>query len=159
MRSIRDEGDAVEAAAPLDLLLTQAALGPTRRFLPGASGVRFLGALARRPERVATRLGGLAGELGRIVVGASEVAPSSRDRRFSDPAWTQNPLLRRIVQAHLAAGETVDGLVQDVPMEGRDAEKVRFVATNVVEAVARCGSPHWYWPETTIRSSRWSMPG
>jgi polyhydroxyalkanoate synthase subunit PhaC len=142
MPQVKDDGsEAVEAAAPLDLLLTQAALGPARRFLPGASGVRFLGALARRPERVATRLGGLAGELGRVVVGASEVAPSSRDRRFADPAWTQNPVLRRIVQAYLAAGETVEGLVQDVPMDWRDAEKVKFVAANVVEAIAPSNNP------------------
>jgi polyhydroxyalkanoate synthase subunit PhaC len=142
MPQVKDErNEAVEAAAPLDLLLTQAALGPARRFLPDASGLRFLGALARRPERVATRLGGLAGELGRIAVGASEVAPSSRDRRFADPAWTQNPVLRRIVQAYLAAGETVEGLVQDVPMEWRDAEKVKFVAANVVEAISPSNNP------------------
>jgi polyhydroxyalkanoate synthase len=142
MAQVKDErSEAGEVAAPLDLLLTQAALGPARRFLPGASGLRFLGALARRPERVGTRLGALAGELGRIVVGASEVAPSSRDRRFADPAWTQNPVLRRIVQAYLAAGETVEGLVQDVPMEWKDAEKVKFVATNVVEALSPSNNP------------------
>ena len=63
-------GEQVEAAGPLDLLLTQAALGPARRFLPGRSGLRFAGALARRPDRLATRLGGLAGELARVAVGA-----------------------------------------------------------------------------------------
>jgi polyhydroxyalkanoate synthase subunit PhaC len=142
MPQSKDDGsEAVEAAAPLDLLLTQAALGPARRLLPGASGLRFLGALARRPERVATRLAGLAGELGRIVVGASEAAPSSRDRRFTDPAWTQNPVLRRIVQAYLATGVTVEGLVQDVPMQWRDAEKVQFVATNLVEAISPSNNP------------------
>ena len=101
---MENNGEQVEAAGPLDLLLTQAALGPARRFLPGGSGLRFAGALARRPERLATRLGGLAGELARIAVGASEVAPSTRDRRFADPAWTQNPVLRRLVQAYLAVG-------------------------------------------------------
>ena len=142
-------GEQVEAAAPpdlpltspLDQLLTQAALGPARRFLPGGSGLRFAGALARRPERLATRLGGLAGELARITVGASEVAPSTRDRRFADPAWTQNPVLRRLVQAYLAVGGTVEGLVEDVPLEWKDAERVRFVASNLVEATAPSNNP------------------
>jgi polyhydroxyalkanoate synthase len=141
MRPAENPGEAGEVSAPLDLLLTQAALGPARRFLPGMSGVRFLGALARRPDRVATRLGSLAGELARIAVGASDVAPSTRDKRFADPAWTQNPVLRRVVQAYLAAGETVEGLVQDVPLEWRDAERVRFVASNVVEAVSPSNNP------------------
>jgi polyhydroxyalkanoate synthase len=136
------EGDAVQsAAAPLDLLLTQAALGPARRLLPGVSGLRFVGALGRRPQRVATRVAGLAGELARIAVGASDVAPSSRDKRFTDPAWTQNPLLRRIVQAYLATGEAVEGLVQDVPLEWRDAERVKFVAANLVEAASPSNNP------------------
>jgi len=141
MNPAQDGGQAAEASAPLDLLLTQAALGPVKRFLPGVSGLRFLGAVARRPERLATRLGTLGGELGRIAVGSSDVAPSSRDKRFADPAWTQNPVLRRVVQAYLAAGETVEGLVQDVPLEWRDAERVRFVASNLVEAAAPSNNP------------------
>jgi polyhydroxyalkanoate synthase subunit PhaC len=141
MRPAEDQGEAREAAAPLDLLLTQAALGPARRFLPGMSGVRFVGALARRPERVATRLATLTGELARIAVGASDVAPSTRDKRFADPAWTQNPVLRRLVQAYLTAGETVEGLVQDVPLSWRDAERVTFVASNVVEAASPSNNP------------------
>jgi len=36
-------------AAPLDLLLTDAALGPLRRFNPGGAGLRLAAALAARP--------------------------------------------------------------------------------------------------------------
>ncbi len=73
--------------------------------------MRLAGALARRPRPVVGRAGALAGELARIAVGTSDVAPSSRDRRFTDPAWTQNPVLRRVVQAYLATADTVEGLV------------------------------------------------
>ena len=134
-------GERVEAAGPLDLLLTQAALGPARRFLPGGAGMRFAGALARRPDRLATRLGGLAGELARVAVGASEVAPSTSDRRFADPAWAQNPFLRRLSQAYLAVGTTVEGLVEDAPLEWKDAERVKFVTSNLVEAAAPSNNP------------------
>jgi polyhydroxyalkanoate synthase len=130
-----------EVAAALDMLLTQAALGPTRRFFPGRSTVRFVGALARRPRRVDSRAASLAAELGRIAVGTSDVAPSSRDRRFTDPAWTQNPLLRRVVQAYLATGTTFEGLVQDVPMDWKDAERITFAASNLVNAAAPSNNP------------------
>jgi len=100
-----------EQAAPLDALLVDAALGPLRRFAPNASTVRFAARLARRPFTVGRRAGGLAAEFGRIAVGTSAVAPAKRDRRFADPAWMQNPLLHRVVQAYLAAGRTADELV------------------------------------------------
>ncbi len=137
----RDGGEATEAAAPLDLLLTQAALGPARRLLPGAAGPRFAAGLARRPRQVASRTTALAAELARVAVGGSEVAPSTRDRRFADPAWTSNPLLRRVVQAYLAASGTVEGLVRDVPLEWKDAERIRFVASNIVEALSPSNNP------------------
>ena len=86
-----DPGTTGDVAAPLDLLLTTRALGPTRRFFPGASGLRFTRALASQPRLLAACVGGLAAELGRVVAGTSQVAPSRRDRRFTDPAWTQNP--------------------------------------------------------------------
>ena len=86
-------------AAPLDLLLTSAAIGPMRRLMPNASWARMTTGLAARPRTVAGRAVDLAGELGRIAIGHSDRAPSRRDRRFSDPAWTHNPVLRRIVQA------------------------------------------------------------
>jgi len=75
------------AAAPLDLLLTDAAMGALRRVNPGGSGLRLAAALAGQPRLVAARGRQLMGELGRIVVGSSQVQPSRRDRRFADPGW------------------------------------------------------------------------
>lgn len=130
-----------DVATPLDQLLTEAALGPFRRMLPGSAGIRFAGALARRPDRVATRVRSLAGELGQIALGTSEVAPPRGDRRFIDPAWTQNALLRRLMQAYLATGTMAEGLVQDVPMEWRDAERMKFVVSNLVQALSPSNNP------------------
>ena len=87
-----------DTAAPLDVLLVDAALGPVRRFLPDMSTARWAVSLARRPRSTAQRLGGLAAEAGKVVVGTSEVTPRRGDRRFADTAWTENPLLRRLVQ-------------------------------------------------------------
>ncbi|MGC1754010.1 MAG: hypothetical protein WA805_13020, partial [Trebonia sp.] len=55
--------DAPESAAALDLLLTQAALGPLQRFFPGRSALRFAAALASRPGLVAGQASSLTAEL------------------------------------------------------------------------------------------------
>jgi hypothetical protein len=78
-------------AAPLDLLLTDAALGALRRVNPGGSGLRLAAALAARPRLVAGRTRNLLRELARIAAGSSQVQPSRRDRRFADPGWAGNP--------------------------------------------------------------------
>jgi poly[(R)-3-hydroxyalkanoate] polymerase subunit PhaC len=132
--------EAADVAAALDLLLAAAALGP-RRLLPGAAGVRFATGLARHPRELARRAGWLAAELGRVGLGRSTLAPPSRDRRFSDPAWTSNPLLRRLLQAYLAAGQTAERLLADADLAWRDAERMRFVVDNLVQALAPSNNP------------------
>jgi polyhydroxyalkanoate synthase subunit PhaC len=133
--------EAADAAAALDLLLAVAALGPLRRFLPGGAGVRFAAGLARRPHRLAGRAGSLAAELVRVGAGSSTLAPPARDRRFADPAWTSNPLLRRLVQGYLAAGRTAGELLADAGLEWRDAERMRFLVDNLVQALAPSNNP------------------
>ena len=44
-------------------------------------------------------------EAGRVLTGTSTVAPHRGDRRFTDVAWTENPLLKRLVQLYLAGGQ------------------------------------------------------
>jgi polyhydroxyalkanoate synthase len=130
-----------DVSAPLDLLLTQAALGVGPRAIPFSASLAFGSALAKRPRRVAARAGTLAAELGRIAVGASTVAPSRRDKRFMDAAWSENPALRRLVQAYLAATTCAEGIAQDVPMEWRDAERVRFAVSGLMDALAPSNNP------------------
>ncbi len=130
-----------ELAAPLDLLLTDAALGTARRLRPNASWLRGASALAVHPRVVTGRGLDLVGELLHVVAGTSDRAPSRRDRRFADPAWNGNPVLRRIVQAYLAAADTADALVRDVALDWRDETRLRFLLDNLVEAAAPSNNP------------------
>ena len=129
------------AAAPLDLLLTDAATGMLRRVNLGGSGLRLAAALAVRPRLVAGRGRQLAGELARIAAGTSQVEPSRRDRRFADPGWAGNPLLRRTVQAYLAAAQTAEGVVAEAGLDEDDSERVGFALTNLVDALAPSNNP------------------
>jgi polyhydroxyalkanoate synthase subunit PhaC len=134
--------DEVEASAGyLDLLLSDAALGTLRRFLPGRPATRLGLGLARRPGAVARRTASLATGLGAVAAGRSPIAPDRRDRRFADPAWTGNPLLRRAMQAYLAVSAYSEALVADAGLDENDAERVRFLLMNAVEALAPSNNP------------------
>ncbi len=82
-----EPADPADQAAPLDSLLVDAALSPVRRFTPDLSAAKLSVALIRRPGGTARQLGSLAAEAARIVIGTSTLAPSVRDRRFTDDAW------------------------------------------------------------------------
>src|ERR1700683_270596 len=139
--SNRPSAEDAVAGAPLDLLLTDAATGMLRRVNPGGAGLRLAAALAARPRLVAGRGRQLLGELGRIAVGTSQVQPSRRDRRFADPGWAGNPLLRRAMQAYLAAAESAEGVVADADLDEKDSERVGFVVTNLIDALAPSNNP------------------
>ena len=136
-----DGADGSDSAAPLDLLLSDAALSPVRRFLPGMSGVRCAAGLARHPGRVAGRTRDLAAELARIGLGRSEVAPHEKDRRFADDGWSGNPLLRRLLQSYLATGQAARGLVEDADLEWGDDQRMSFIVDNLVEASSPSNNP------------------
>ncbi|MCW2530997.1 MAG: phaA [Blastococcus sp.] len=134
--------DATEAVMGLDMLLVDAARGPLRRMIPPAgTTLRFGSALARQPGTVAKRAAELVRELGAIAVGRSDLEPGRKDRRFADPAWTGNPLLRRAMQAHLASARTAWELIEDADLDWQDDERVRFTATNIVDALAPSNLP------------------
>ncbi len=133
--------DLADQAVGLDALLVDAALGRLRWLTPDASTVKLGAGLARRPRSTARRLRGLATEMIRVGAGTSTVGPSTRDRRFVDPAWSGNPLLRRAVQAYLATGQTADQLVADAELGWRDEQRVRFLVENLVEALAPSNAP------------------
>jgi polyhydroxyalkanoate synthase subunit PhaC len=135
------DADIADAASALDLLLSDAALGVARRFLPSSSALRFGLGLARRPGTVARRGTSLAGELASIAAGRSAIAPGRKDRRFADPAWSGNPLLARGVQAYLAWAGTVESLLSDAELDWRDNERMRFVLSNLIDAAAPSNSP------------------
>ncbi len=130
------EPDVTEAAEALDLLLPQGSLGALRRFQPDSSVVRYAIGLARRPGTVTRRAGALAGELGKIAVGTSKIEAPRRDRRFADPAWSGNPLLKRTVQAYLAIGQAAEELLAEAGLDWRDSERMKFLVTNLVAASA-----------------------
>ncbi len=129
------------AGSGLDSLLTDSTGPSFARFLPGKAGVVLAAKLAARPVTVTRRSLALSRELARITVGRSELAPAKKDRRFVEPAWTANPVLRRVLQSYLAYGRTVEQLLDDANLDWRSDRRVRFLADNLVAALAPSNNP------------------
>ncbi|MFI6866885.1 PHA/PHB synthase family protein [Nocardia sp. NPDC050406] len=129
------------AGGALDALLIEPVPGIGQRFLPDGSTAKYLLGLAAKPEATARQLRQYLAELGDIVAGESRVEPDPRDRRFADQAWRTNPLLRRILQAHLVTRETSMALIDLAELDWRDETRVRFLIGNLLDALAPSNVP------------------
>ncbi len=134
-------GTVAAARGGLEILLTDAAIGGPRRFVPAGAAARTLAGVARRPRRPASRATALGAELARVAAGRSRLRPAGNDRRFADPAWGTNPLLRGLLQAYLAASIAVDQLISDAELDWRDERQARFAAGNLLDALAPTNFP------------------
>src|SRR3954467_13697182 len=75
----------------------------------------------------------------RILRGTDEIAPSPRDKRFADPAWSMNPGYRRLAQSYLAVTGSLNGLVDAYEADGadwREVEQARFALNAFTSALA-----------------------
>ncbi len=136
-------GTQAAARSALDVMLTDAALdeGGVGRFIKPTAAAKVAVALARRPGRLAGRVRDLGGEVRRAGLGRSQLAPAKGDRRFADPAWQGNWLLRRVLQAYLATADTVEQLISDADLDWRTERQARFAATNILDALAPTNFP------------------
>jgi len=126
----------------LDAMLVDAAVGGGGpRWLPGTSGVKAAAKLGLKPRTMLRRAGSFGAELARIAAGRSELAPAKGDRRFKDEAWQGNPAFKRLGQTYLATGQYVDALLTDADLAWADEQRLRFVAENLLDALAPTNFP------------------
>jgi polyhydroxyalkanoate synthase subunit PhaC len=100
-------------------------------------------ALARLAQRVAVEPGtatatalAATGQLIRVGVGRSDVAPSPGDRRFGDQAWRKNPVFRRLMQTYLVEQQAAHQLVDDVELDDKSRQRAHFAMSLMTEALA-----------------------
>lgn len=137
-----DSGEAAaEVGVPLDMLLSSATQRSWQRLFPAASSARLVAGLARHPRRVAGEAGSLIAELGRVAAGRSAAEPHPKDPRFSHPAWAENGVLRRSVQAHLALGSAAESLVAAADLDEFHKQRVTLATSNLIDATAPSNNP------------------
>ena len=99
--------------------------------LPGLVELADLRGLATESVRVAAGLT-------EVALGTSDIQPEPRDRRFADPAWTYNPIYRRLAQAYLVWASSVERLASSPRLQSdwRRGARARAAATRLVDAAA-----------------------
>lgn len=109
----------------------------------GLTRQQIAAALGRLAQRVIVEPGvavacgvEAAGQLVKVAVGRSDVEPGPGDKRFAAPAWTNNPLYRRVLQAYLIECRAVGRLVDEVDLDHKSRERARFAVSLLTEAAA-----------------------
>ncbi len=71
-----------------------------------------------------------------IVTGKSERAPDRKDKRFRDPAWTNNPFYKRGLQTYLAMQEHLEDWVGDLKLGEMEHARATFVMNMITDALS-----------------------
>lgn len=79
-------------------------------------------------------------ELKNVMFGQSSLQPDSDDRRFIDPAWSQNPLYRRYLQTYLAWRKELHDWIGKSSLSEQDISRGHFVINLLTEAMAPTNS-------------------
>lgn len=130
--AVADDEAPVGAAA---ILGANPLVGLERRFLAEAVG-RFVRRLPTQPRAVGTEAARTAGELARVAIGRSRIAPERGDRRFGALAFRYHPGYRRLMQGYLATRAGLYGLVDAADLDWKSRERARFAVTLLVDALA-----------------------
>ena len=79
-------------------------------------------------------------ELKNVLLGQSKLQPDENDRRFNDPAWSQNPLYRRYLQTYLAWRQELHDWVEHSSLSEQDVSRGHFIINLLTEAMAPSNS-------------------
>jgi polyhydroxyalkanoate synthase len=90
----------------------------------------------RQPIHSAKHVAHFGLELKNVLLGKSTLAPDSDDRRFVDPAWSQNPLYRRYLQTYLAWRKELHDWIGDSSLSEQDISRGHFVINLMTEAMS-----------------------
>ncbi|UVJ44380.1 class II poly(R)-hydroxyalkanoic acid synthase [Pseudomonas sp. LS1212] len=75
-------------------------------------------------------------ELKNVFFGKSGLQPAGDDRRFLDPAWSQNPLYRRYMQTYLAWRKELHDWIETSNLSDKDINRGHFVINLMTEAMS-----------------------
>jgi len=107
----------------------------------GKSALALLRALALPPKDALQIAGGSVKELREVLAGTSGVMPDAKDRRFADPAWKTNFLLKRLMQIHGVTEKALERLIERSSLDALGKGRARFFASLLTDALAPSNWP------------------
>jgi polyhydroxyalkanoate synthase subunit PhaC len=73
---------------------------------------------------------------------ATVAAPAKGDRRFSDPAWSEEPVYDYLKQAYLLAARQLQDFVAEAPVDDATRAQVDFASRQIMNALAPSNFVH-----------------
>ncbi len=73
---------------------------------------------------------------------ATVTAPAKGDRRFSDPAWSEEPVYDYLKQAYLLAARQLQDFVAEAPVDDATRAQVDFASRQIMNALAPSNFVH-----------------
>ncbi|MFV0256973.1 MAG: PHA/PHB synthase family protein [Acidimicrobiales bacterium] len=132
-QALAEELAALDEAVDGMLPLSAMAMTPSQA---AAAAARLIQSLVTQPTVISRHLTNLFAQQWRINAGLSEIAPDCRDRRFTDPWFTEHPLYRWLAQSYLAYERGVDELIGDLGLDPKARLRSRFLTQAVTSAQA-----------------------
>jgi len=90
----------------------------------------------RQPMLALEQGAALTRDLLEALSGNSTLAIPKGDKRFTDPAWRDNPLYRTYLQSYLAWSKALTGLVERSELDAKCKERAAFVVSLFADALA-----------------------
>ncbi|MHC8297477.1 MULTISPECIES: class II poly(R)-hydroxyalkanoic acid synthase [Pseudomonas] len=114
-------------------------VGLRRKDLLGSARMVLTQAI-KQPIHSAKHVAHFGIELKNVLFGKSALQPTSDDRRFHDPAWSQNPLYKRYLQTYLAWRKELHDWIGESNLSPKDVARGHFVINLMTEAMAPTNS-------------------
>ena len=94
----------------------------------------------RQPLHSVRHVARLGIEVKNVLLGRSSLRPEVDDRRFSDPAWTLNPIYRRYQQAYLAWRQEMHAWIEQSNLPEDDIRRGHFIINLFTETLSPTNS-------------------
>lgn len=121
--------------ATIEAMTSELPFAPVRSDLVSAGG-RLARILVTHPRTVAKWAIALGAEQVKIAVGASELVPDSKDRRFVDESYRTSPIYRRLAQSQIALERTATSLIDELELDERSRLRSELIAALMTSAVS-----------------------
>src|SRR4051812_32761193 len=103
--------------------------------------VRVTKLAAKQPRLTAKTLGTFSRELVKIVRNESQLAPHARDKRFADPAWSQDARYKKWLQSFLALEQSIGQWLGDQHLPAHSRARLEFMISLITDAIAPSNFP------------------
>jgi polyhydroxyalkanoate synthase len=90
----------------------------------------------RQPSAIIEESADLAKELQKVANGQSNWTIQRNDKRFNDPAWTENTFYKSLLHGYMAWSQSLQSFAEKVGLEPKETGRAKFLLSQISEALA-----------------------